>query len=72
LSGDPAFNFSGYDPYSFPLPTIDDGGQVMLGPASVPAAAVSAGKSAVIPAAASPLALNPASGGGTMPREWAA
>ena len=72
LSGDPAFSFAGYDPYNFVLPTIDDGGQVALGPVSVPAAALAAGKTATIPAAASPAALNPASGGGTLPREWAA
>lgn len=73
LSGDPAYNFAGYDPYSFPLPTIDDTGQVLLGPgASASGAVAAAGKSVSAPAAASALALNPASGGGTMPREWAA
>jgi hypothetical protein len=72
LSGDPAFSFSGYDASSFVLPTIDDGGSVMLGPNSVPALSVAGGKSATVVSAASPAALNAASGGGAMPREWAA
>ena len=65
LSGDPAFNFAGYSPYNFPLPTVDDAGMT-LSPAAAAAAA--------LPAATAPVALPSAGGAPTsgMPREWAA
>jgi hypothetical protein len=65
LSGDPAFSFGGYDPYAFPLPTVDDAGMV-LGPTAV---ATPAPRAALPPAAIQSAASAPTSG---MPREWAA